>query len=389
MAGDGAQASLVLVPGSDRELPAIDRGRPLVGVAASLIALAALVPAFVFLAPRSVWEPEDLFVLLLGFGFVSYSAAVPLTRTATLDAGFAVALIALVFLGPLPAALAFSAPEVGRWLEGHPTHRFIGNVASFGWAVLLAGLVLDALASEAPVQLDAGAYAAVVVAGAVMVLVNYTLTTVLIQGLHDGVRLRVAFVQELLPSSPVSLALIGAALVTIFLYDQLGIPGLAPLALMLLAPRLLAPGLLRRKPVSELPRSAATAAYAEAIADELGLDRGQKRVLCDAASHLGGSASLTRMEDFTAVMEAVLHCRERWDGKGGSPGLLSGETIPLESRVLAVADAWSELTAAGTRGLTTEQALHDLRAGAGAAFDPTVVAAAVKTVRDRSLSLDW
>jgi hypothetical protein len=384
---EATQPPVWLVPRSgEEELPAIDRAKPRVAAAVAFGALLALIPAFLFVAPDSTWKPEDLLVLLLCFGFVSYAAAVPLRRVATLDAGIAAALIALVFFGPLPAALVFAAPDLGRWLEGLGTSRFVGNVASYGWAVLITSLVLTGFASEAPLDLDPGAYAAIAVAGAVMVLLNYLLTTLMGEVLHDGIRLRVAFMQELVPSSPVSLGLIAAALITIFLYDKVGIVGLAPLALMLIVPRLLTPVLLRKEPVSHVPRSRATAIYAEAIADELELERGQKRILADAASHLGGSASLTRLEDFTAVMQTVLHHRERWDGQGGTPGLVSGEEIPLESRVLAVANAWSELTAEGTRGLSPEQALLDLKARAGTEFDPHVVGAALQAVRDRTLS---
>ena len=387
MGVEGAELSVRQLPGTGERLPEVDRGNPRLASVVSVSSLALLVPALVLLAPDSRWLPEDLFVVLLGFGFVSYAAAVPLRRSATLDAGFAIALISLVFLGPLPAALAFSAPEFGRWLEGHHTVRFLGNIASFGWGVLAASLVLHALAGEVPPDLDAGAYAAAAAAGAVLVLVNYVLTTLFVQVLHDGVRLRVAFMQELVPSSPVDVVLIGAALLTVYLYDQIGIAGLAPLALILLVPRLLTPFVLHREEAAKLTRSRAAALYAEALADELGLDRGRKRVLADAASHLEGEASLTRLEDFPDIMQAVLYCRERWDGDGGSPGLLWGEAIPLESRVLAVANAWSALTAEGTRALSPEQALHELRRRAGSEFDPEVVAGAVRAVKDRTLPL--
>ena len=93
------------------------------------------------------------------------------------------------------------------------------------------------------------------------------------------------------------------------------------------------------------------------------------------------------LEDFTAVMRTVLHHRERWDGNaGGAPGLVSGDEIPLESRVLAVANAWSLLTAEGNQGLSSEQALYELKARAGSEFDPEVVAAAVRAVQDRFVS---
>jgi hypothetical protein len=374
---------LWLIPRTSPQLAALDRAKPRLAVVVAAAALAALVPAYLFIAPRSVWTPEDLFVLLLAAGFVSFAAAAPLRRQ-SLDAGSAAALIALVFLGPLPAALVFAAPEPGRWFQGLRTPIFVANVASYGWALLTTSLLLGALTSGPPFELDVSAYGAIVFAGVVLVVANFIFTTLLCEVLYDGIRLRDTLSQEFLPSSPVSFALIVAACATIFLYNEIGLAGLAPLALMLVVPRLLTRLLLKEEPVSRLPRSAATALYAEAIANELDLDRGRKRILADATSHFGGSASITRLDDFTAVMQTVLHYRERWDGTGGIPGILSGTAIPLESRVLAVANAWSELTAEGTRELRPEQALRYLTPRVGE-FDPEVVAAAVKTVRDQTL----
>ena len=82
----------------------------------------------------------------------------------------------------------------------------------------------------------------------------------------------------------------------------------------------------------------------------------------DAATHLGETKRLTRIDDFERVMQTVLYCRERWDGQGGFPGILGGDAIPVESRVLAVAEQLGSLTAAGTRGLSPEQAYRSDRA---------------------------
>lgn len=126
---------------------------------------------------------------------------------------------------------------------------------------------------------------------------------------------------------------------------------------------------------AKLERTAAIALFARAIAEGLELDTAQKRVLLDAVTHLGNAKRLTRIEDFERVMQTVLSCRERWDGQGGFPGALSGEAIPLESRVLAVAEQLGSMTA-GTRGLSAEQAIAVLVARAGTEFDPRVVSAA-------------
>jgi diguanylate cyclase (GGDEF)-like protein/putative nucleotidyltransferase with HDIG domain len=72
----------------------------------------------------------------------------------------------------------------------------------------------------------------------------------------------------------------------------------------------------------------------------------------------------------------ILHHHERWDG-GGYPGGLSGERIPLASRILFVADVFDALTTDRAYGstLSHEDALDELERNAGSQFDPRVVAA--------------
>src|SRR4051794_6867358 len=71
---------------------------------------------------------------------------------------------------------------------------------------------------------------------------------------------------------------------------------------------------------------------------------------------------------------AVLHHHERWDGQG-YPSRLAGEQIPLEARLIAIADAVSAMISErpyGTR-LTPEQACEELKPNAGSQFDPELV----------------
>jgi diguanylate cyclase (GGDEF)-like protein len=86
------------------------------------------------------------------------------------------------------------------------------------------------------------------------------------------------------------------------------------------------------------------------------------------------------------IAEWVCHLHERIDGRGYPDGL-RGTQIPLESRVLAVADALEAMTAARVyRGaLTVERALGILEEAAGSQFDPAVVAVAVGLVGDGGL----
>jgi diguanylate cyclase (GGDEF)-like protein/putative nucleotidyltransferase with HDIG domain len=70
----------------------------------------------------------------------------------------------------------------------------------------------------------------------------------------------------------------------------------------------------------------------------------------------------------------VLAHHERPDGKGYPYGLV-GDDIPIESRILAVADAYEAMTSerAFRSALGEEAAIGELQAGAGTQFDATVV----------------
>jgi putative two-component system response regulator len=67
---------------------------------------------------------------------------------------------------------------------------------------------------------------------------------------------------------------------------------------------------------------------------------------------------------------------ERWDGKGYPAGI-SGEAIPLEARIVSVADVYDALTSARVYkpALSHEEALKIISAGKGTQFDPVVVEA--------------
>ncbi len=85
-----------------------------------------------------------------------------------------------------------------------------------------------------------------------------------------------------------------------------------------------------------------------------------------------------------SIAPAVLHHHERFDGQG-YPGQLSGEAIPLEARIIAVADTFSAMTTARpySRARTTEEACVELERCAGSQFDPEVVRLFVEEVRRR------
>jgi HD-GYP domain-containing protein (c-di-GMP phosphodiesterase class II)/GGDEF domain-containing protein len=84
------------------------------------------------------------------------------------------------------------------------------------------------------------------------------------------------------------------------------------------------------------------------------------------------------------IAPAVLHHHERYDGSGYPSGL-AGERIPLEARIIGVADSFSAMTAARpySKAMAPEDACTELERCAGTQFDPEVVQLFVEAVRER------
>ncbi len=87
-----------------------------------------------------------------------------------------------------------------------------------------------------------------------------------------------------------------------------------------------------------------------------------------------GVAFIRGVLDDAAVVEAVAHHHERWDGRGYPRGL-SGPATPLLGRIMQVADAVSAmmLDRPYRQGLPWGRVVEALRAGADAQFDPALV----------------
>ena len=79
---------------------------------------------------------------------------------------------------------------------------------------------------------------------------------------------------------------------------------------------------------------------------------------------------------------AILHHHERFDGEGYPAGL-RGDEIPMDARIIAIADAFSAMTADRPyrRRMSLEDACAELERCAGTQFDPIVVRLFVEEVR--------
>ena len=83
-----------------------------------------------------------------------------------------------------------------------------------------------------------------------------------------------------------------------------------------------------------------------------------------------------------AAKSVVRSHHERWDGSG-YPGGLVGEEISVVARIAAVADAFDAVTSERWHApaVPAAEGIEIVRAGAGSAFDPTVVDAFLDAVR--------
>lgn len=101
-------------------------------------------------------------------------------------------------------------------------------------------------------------------------------------------------------------------------------------------------------------------------------------------SHPVTSNSILEPAGLSASLKAaVLHHHERFDGKGYPDGL-AGEAIPLEARILAVADAYEAMTSDRPyrKALSHQEAVAELRRNSGVQFDPAVVEAFLKALEE-------
>jgi putative nucleotidyltransferase with HDIG domain len=104
------------------------------------------------------------------------------------------------------------------------------------------------------------------------------------------------------------------------------------------------------------------------------LDEDERAHMC-IHPEVGGSM----LESFSLFRECARYVRghhERWDGKG-YPDKLSGDSIPLGARIIAVADAFDAMTTTRPyrKALPVSEAYRRLNEGAGTQWDPRIITA--------------
>lgn len=87
-----------------------------------------------------------------------------------------------------------------------------------------------------------------------------------------------------------------------------------------------------------------------------------------------GSRILSLAKEFSDLAKQILYHHERWDGTGYPKGL-SGEEIPIESRIIALADAFDAMTSSRPyrEPMQLPDVIAELRRCAGKQFDAHLV----------------
>ncbi len=97
-----------------------------------------------------------------------------------------------------------------------------------------------------------------------------------------------------------------------------------------------------------------------------------------------GAEIVSRCSFLQDSVPAIRHHHERWDGLGYPDGL-SGEEIPLEAAIIALADAWDAMTTDRpyAAALLSSDAMLQIRAGREKQFNPSVVDTFLAVARRR------
>ena len=91
-----------------------------------------------------------------------------------------------------------------------------------------------------------------------------------------------------------------------------------------------------------------------------------------------------RTPELEPIAPMVRHEHERWDG-GGYPDGLSGDDIPIGSRIILACDAYNAMITERPyrEPMSPEAAVCELEDNAGTQFDPQVIAALLAVLADR------
>ncbi len=102
-----------------------------------------------------------------------------------------------------------------------------------------------------------------------------------------------------------------------------------------------------------------------------------------------GETIIKKINFLFDISTVVRHHHERYDGQGYPDGL-KGEAIPLEARIIAIADTYDAITSDRSyrKGRTPREAVQELRRIAGTQLDPELVNVFIKIFEGQSSQIE-
>jgi len=412
-------------------------------------ALALVLVGVLWRAPNATWD-LPLFGILLGFAIVSDLTAIETNSRLKISGSFLALVLAIVFLGGTPAALIGLVSILAGWLYWRESpHDLLVNSLTYLTFPLLAGIGFHEVVAATQVSsADPAFYVLVFGIFLAALAMNFTMIAT------DACYLeRSSFLEKvrtaLIPLLPSELAAALMAVGVAFLYNEIGLAGVALFGIVLVTFQYLLGALLKSQDRAEelevrtkqlasfqvgmlsallrtldlrdqmtARHSAAVARYSRAIAQKAGYSRREEELVHIAAllHDIGkfilpdrilkanvpltdedwmlirrhpqqGARVVSSLDGYGPVAEIILAHHERIDGKGYPRGL-EGDQIPELARIISVADTYDVMTARDSYRTPTSsyEAIQELRRVAGKQLDARFVEIFVELLEGKDVS---
>jgi putative nucleotidyltransferase with HDIG domain len=424
------------------------RPTPLI-IGLELTLLAAIGVAGYLRGDNADWDPA-LFGILLGFSIFSDLTAIETESKLKISGSFLALVLAMVFLGGAPAAIIGVISILVGWLRWRDEpHDLLNNLVTYATFPLIGGWVFrETVEGLGITAADASFYPLVFGVFLLALAINFSMVAAYTCYLE-----RSSFIEKtrtaLLPLLPSEMAAALMAVGVAFIYNEIGLAGVALFGIVLITFQYLLGALIvSQQRAEELERrskqlasfqvgmlsallrtldlrdqmtarhSAAVARYSRAIAQRAGLSRREEELVHIAAllHDIGkfilpdrilkanvpltdedwmlirrhpqqGARVVSSLDGYGPVADIILAHHERIDGKGYPRGL-KGDDIPELARIISVADTYDVMTARDSYRTPTSsyEAIQELRRVAGKQLDARFVEVFIELLEGEDVS---
>ena len=411
--------------------------------------VAADIGVAIWRAPLADWDLA-LFGILLGFSIFSDVMSIETESRLKISGNFLALVLAMVLLGGTPAAVIGAISILAGWLRfREDASDLLVNMVTYLTFPLAVGIGFhEVLSATAVAAADPAYYVLIFGVFLVALAMNFSMI-----GVYTCYLERSSFVEKvrtvMIPLLPSELAAALMAVGVAFIYNQIGLAGVALFGIVLITFQYLLGALIKSQErarelevrtnqlasfqvgmLSALLRtldlrdqmtarhSAAVARYSRAIAQRAGFSKREEELVHIAAllHDIGkfilpdrilkanvpltdedwmlirrhpqqGARVVSSLDGYGPVAEIILAHHERIDGKGYPRGL-EGDAIPELARIISVADTYDVMTARDSYRTPTSsyEAIQELRRVAGKQLDARFVEVFIELIEDKDVS---